>query len=180
MYTPRSGRRVLLIVDMQQGLFNGPENPYEGNRVLANINQLISRAREAGAPIFAARHTGPLGSPIEPGSPLSKLLPDIGVDTKIDTVFDKTRPNCFSGTGLAEWLADAGVGELVIVGMKTEYCIDTTCRAAADLGFQPILIADAHTCMDTPVLSAQAIIEHHNLTLNGPFVRLLSTAACQF
>ncbi|WP_296651173.1 cysteine hydrolase family protein [Paraburkholderia sp.] len=180
MHRARPGRRALLIVDMQQGLFNGPAKPYEGDRVLANINQLIHRAREAGAPIFAARHTGPHGSPIEPGSPLSQLLPGIAVDTKIDTVFDKTRPNCFFGTGLAEWLADAEVGQLVIVGMKTEYCIDTTCRAATDLGFQPILIADAHTCTDTPALPAQAIIEHHNLTLNGPFVRLMSTASCHF
>lgn len=179
-YSPRSGRRALLIVDMQQGLFNGPEKPYEGNRVLANINRLISRAREAGAPIFAARHTGPHGSPVEPGSPLSQLLPDMDVDAKRDTVFDKTRPNCFSGTGLAEWLADNAVGELVVVGMKTEYCIDTTCRAAADLGFQPILIADAHTCMDTPVLPAQTIIEHHNRTLNGPFVKLRTTSEFRF
>lgn len=180
MHSPRSGRRALLIVDMQRGLFNGPDYPYQAERILANINQLIGRAREAGAPIFAARHTGPQGSPIEPGSPLSQLLPDVAVDAERDTVFDKVRPNCFFGTGLADWLSDAGVGELVIVGMKTEYCIDTTCRAAADLAFQPVLVADAHTSMDTPVLPASAIIEHHNLTLNGPFVRLLSTADCHF
>jgi len=180
MCSPSAERRALLVIGMQLGLFNGPEKPYEGDRVLANINQLIGRARGAGAPIFAARHTGPHGSPIEPGSPLSQLLPDIGVDAEMDTVFDKTRPDCFFGTGLREWLADTAVGELVIVGMKTQYCIDTTCRAAADLGFQPIPIADAHTCMDTPVLPAQAIIEHHNPTLNGPFVRLPNTANFQF
>lgn len=99
MYSPRSGRRALLIVDMQRGLFNGPEKPYEGDRILANINELISRARKAGAPIFAARHVGPQGSPIEPGSPLSQLLSDIAVDAEMDTVFDKTRPNCFSAPG---------------------------------------------------------------------------------
>jgi nicotinamidase-related amidase len=64
--------------------------------------------------------------------------------------------------------------------MKTEYCIDTTCRAAADLGIRPILIADAHTSMDSAVLSAKAIIEHHNLTLSGPFATLLNAADCAF
>src|SRR5260221_3419929 len=44
----------------------------------ANTGQLIARAREAGAPIFAARHTGPAGSPIAPGSPLTQLLPQLG------------------------------------------------------------------------------------------------------
>lgn len=180
MHGPRPGRRALLIVDMQQGLFNGPEKPYEGKRILANVSQLISRAHEAGAPVFAARHTGPKGSPIEPGSALAQLLPDLALDLATDTVFDKTRPNCFAGTGLAQWLGAAGVGELVIAGMKTEYCIDTTCRAAADLGFQPVLAADAHTTVDSPGLPAKAIIEHHNRTLNGPFARLLDTANCRF
>jgi len=180
MDKPFSMRYALLVIDMQAGMFNGPEKPYQGDRVLANINQLIEKARVAGVPIFAARHTGPAGSPIEPGSSLSQLLPDLVVDTSTDTVFDKTRPNCFFGTGLAARLTDAGIEELIIVGMKTEYCIDTTCRAAADLGFKPVLVADAHTSMDTSVLSAKTIIEHHNLTLKGPFVTLVNTADFQF
>jgi nicotinamidase-related amidase len=169
-----------LIVDMQKGLFHGPEKPHNGPRVLANVNAVIEKARRAGAPIFVARHTGPQGSPIEPGSPLTELLQDLAVDAMKDAVFDKTRPNCFLGTRLADSLREAAVDELVIVGMKTEYCIDATCRAAADLGFQPLLVADAHTCMDTPVLSAQSIIDHHNRTLNGPFVGLVNTEECEF
>ena len=180
MVHSRPKRPALLIIDMQVGLFNSPDNPYGRDRVLANINQLIQKAREAGAPIFAARHTGPLGSPIEPGSPLWQLLPDLKVDADADTVFDKTKSSCFLGTGLAERLAEAGVNELVIVGMKTQYCIDTTCRVAAELGFEPVLVADGHTCMDTPALPAKAIIEHHNATLNGPFVKLRNTADVQF
>jgi nicotinamidase-related amidase len=180
MRSTQPQRRALLIVDMQVGLFNGPETPHDGTQVLANINELIGKARRAGASIFVARHTGPQGSSIEAGSPLTQLLPDLAVDAMTDAVFDKNRPNCFLGTGLADSLREASVGELVIVGMKTEYCIDSTCRAASDLGFQPVLIADAHTSMDTPVLSAQKIIDHHNRTLNGPFVRLVSTAECEF
>lgn len=64
--------------------------------------------------------------------------------------------------------------------MKTEFCVDTTCRAAAGLGLRPILVADAHTTTDSPLLSAQAIIEHHNRTLGGAFAELLRTADCRF
>ena len=53
-----SPKRALLVIDMQVGLFHGPERPYDGERVLANINRLIGRAHEAGAPVFAVRHTG--------------------------------------------------------------------------------------------------------------------------
>ncbi|MCM3437118.1 isochorismatase family protein, partial [Bacillus licheniformis] len=71
--------------------------------------------------------------------PLAALLPELAIDTVRDIVFDKTRPSCFAGTRLAAWLHAAGIGEIVIAGMKTQYCVDTTCRAAADLGFRAVL-----------------------------------------
>jgi nicotinamidase-related amidase len=168
---PDNKRPALLIIDMQTGLYDGPEKPYERQRVLDNINQLIQRARHAGVPVFAARHTGPAGSPIEVGSPFWQLWPALEVDEARDTVFNKTRPSCFLGTELSQQLAAAQVNELVIVGMKTQYCIDTTCRVAVELGFSVLLPEDAHTCMDTPALSAASIIEHHNATLAGAFVQ---------
>ncbi len=64
--------------------------------------------------------------------------------------------------------------------MKTQYCVDTTCRAAGDLGFRAVLVADAHTCMDTPALAAERIVAHHNATLAGPFAVLTTTEACVF
>ncbi|MEX6501053.1 cysteine hydrolase family protein [Pseudomonas zhanjiangensis] len=180
MPKPAAKRPALLIVDMQVGLFHGPQAPYQGQRILTNINRLIGKARSAGAPVFFARHSGPAGSPIEPGSPFWQLLPELAVDTASDVVFDKTRPSCFFATDLGERLATLGVDRLVIAGMKTQYCIDTTCRAAAELGLQPLLVADAHSCMDTPVASAQTIIEHHNLTLGGAFVQLQDTDELAF
>ena len=43
--------------------------------------------------------------------------------------------------------------------MKTDYCVDTTCRATRDLGIPAVLVADAHTTTDSPVLEAQTIVE---------------------
>ncbi|OPA85159.1 cysteine hydrolase [Pseudomonas fluorescens] len=162
---------ALLIIDMQIGLFDGPDKPFERERVLETINTLIQRTRKADAPIFVARHTGPAGSPIEAGSPLWQLWPGLDVDTARDHLFNKTRPSCFLGTDLAQQLAAAHVNELVVVGMKTQFCVDTTCRVAVELGFSVVLPEDAHTCMDTPALKAEAIIEHHNATLAGAFVK---------
>lgn len=162
---------ALLIIDMQTGLYDGPEKPFERERVLATINQLIQRARNANAPIFVARHTGPEGSPIAAGSPLWQLWHGLDVDESRDHLFNKTRPSCFLGTDLAQQLNAAQVNELVIVGMKTQFCIDTTCRVAVELGLSVVLPEDGHTCMDTPALKAQAIIEHHNAKLAGAFVK---------
>lgn len=173
-------RPALLIIDLQVGLFHGPEKPREGEQVLSAINGLIHRARVAQAPIFAVRHTGPAGSPIEAGSPLWQLLPTLTVDPARDVVFNKTRPSCFLDTDLARQLHDAAINELVITGLKTQYCVDTTCRVAVELGFKVTLVTDAHTCMDTPHLPAKAIIEHHNATLAGAFVQCLNSADVAF
>jgi nicotinamidase-related amidase len=171
---------ALLIIDMQVGLFHGPEKPHEGERSLANIQQLIKKARLQNVPVFAVRHTGPEGSPIAAGSPFWQLLPELGLDAEIDVLFNKSRPNAFHGTELAQQLTAAQIDDLYIVGMKSQFCIDSTCRAAADQGFKPLLVADAHTCMDTAALPAQAIIDHHNATLGGAFARLINSADVTF
>ena len=50
----------------------------------------------------------------------------------------------------------------------------------AELGVRPVLVSDAHTCMDTPGLGAEAIVAHHNLTLGSGFATLCVTEAVQF
>ncbi|MNP06789.1 Isochorismatase family protein YecD [compost metagenome] len=107
-------------------------------------------------------------------------MPALAVDPARDIVFDKARPSAFFATSLADQLREAAIDELVIVGLKTQYCVDTNCRVARELGFNVVLVSDAHTCMDTPGLPAEAIIAHHNLTLGGAFTSLQSTADVQF
>ncbi|MCF3193550.1 cysteine hydrolase family protein [Pseudomonas bubulae] len=164
---------ALLILDMQVGLLHGPDKPQAGEALLETLNSLLSKARTAGAPVFFARHIGPPGSPIEPGSPLTQLVPELVLQGD-EVIFEKSRPNAFARTDLADQLQALGVEGVVITGMKTQYCVDSTCRAARDLGFDTVLIADGHTCSDTPALKAEQIIAHHNATLAGPFCRVIN------
>ncbi|WP_301285903.1 isochorismatase family protein [Lysinibacillus endophyticus] len=62
---------------------------------------------------------------------------------------------------------------ITVVGVRTEYCVDTTCRRALSLGYQVTLIADGHTTIDD-ILPAKQIIEHHNINLSK-----LSAADCK-
>lgn len=68
---------ALLVLDMQVGLVHGPDRPWRGPELLETVNALLHKARSAGAGIFLARHIGPVGSPIEPGSPLTLLAPEL-------------------------------------------------------------------------------------------------------
>lgn len=170
---------ALLILDMQVGLFHGPEKPWQAERLLNTINELLSKAQAAGAPVLLARHVGPPGSPIEPGSALTCLIDELQLSGN-EHVFEKTRPSAFAGTDLVERLNAAGAHGVVIVGLKTQYCVDSTCRAARDLGFDAVLIEDGHSCADTPIHKAEQIVAHHNATLAGPFCRVVQSQGWQF
>ena len=131
---------ALLILDIQVGLVHGPEKPWRCEALLETVNTLMDKARSARAPVFLARHIGPVGSPIEPGSPLTEVAQELKL-LGDEVVFEKRRPNAFEMTDLADNLRSRGVTGVVITGMKTQYCVDSTCRAARDLGFDAVLIA---------------------------------------
>lgn len=170
---------ALLILDMQVGLVHGPDKPWAGEALLDTLNKLMRSAREAGSPIFLARHIGPPGSPIEAGSPLTELVRDLQLRGD-EVIFEKKRPSAFVGTDLAVLLQEHGCEGIVVTGMKTQYCVDSTCRAARDCGFDAVLIADGHTCSDTSSLRAEAIVAHHNTTLAGPFCRVVQAQDWSF
>ena len=170
---------ALLILDMQVGLVHGPDKPWRGPALIDTLNGLMRSAREKGAPIFLARHIGPAGSPIEPGSSLTELVQELELLGN-EVIFDKKRPNAFAQTDLATLLRERGCEGVVVTGMKTQYCVDSTCRAARDCGFDAVLIANGHTCSDTPELKAEAIVAHHNATLAGPFCRVVQAEEWTF
>lgn len=56
--------------------------------------------------------------------------------------------------------------------IQTEYCIDTTCRRAFILGYNTFLVKDGHSTWNSPILTADQIIDQHNRVLGGYFVSL--------
>ncbi|SCK12676.1 cysteine hydrolase family protein [Vogesella sp. LIG4] len=172
-------RSALLIIDMQYGLYHAPDKPWQREQLLANIGSLVTRARRTGTLLLAARHTGPADSPIAAGSPLWQLLPELALEQNDAIIFNKTRPSCFQGTELAALLAQHDIQRLIICGMKTQYCVDSTVRAAAERGLQCVLVADAHSCADTPQLPASQIVAHHNATL-AAFASIQPASEIQF
>jgi nicotinamidase-related amidase len=121
-----------VFLDMQVGLMVGPDKPWRGEALLNTLNRLMDKARNAGAPIFLARHIGPVGSPIEPGSPLTELVQELALQGD-EIVFEKSRPNAFIQTDLVAQLQQHGCEGVVVTGMKTQYCVDSTLRAAREL-----------------------------------------------
>lgn len=81
-----------------------------------------------------------------------------------DIRVSKRARNSFHDTTLHRLLQQRGVSQLVICGLQTEFCVDTTVRQALPLGCGVTLAADAHSTADG-VLRAEQVIAHHNRTL---------------
>ena len=162
---------ALLLIDIQQGLFTHPLEPYQGDAVVARIAALLKRARHRHVPVFHVRHDGGEGSALAKGSPgwfhHSAVAP-----RGDEPIIDKMHSSAFHDTDLRDRLSRNGIDHLIVAGLQTEYCVDSACRTAVALGYRVTLVEDGHTTYDTPVLSAVQIVMHHNHTLDGSLVDL--------
>jgi nicotinamidase-related amidase len=171
---------ALLVIDVQCGMFANPASPpHEGEAIVARTAGLIERARAAGTPVIYVQHDGGPSNPLALGKPGFPFRPELAPRPE-DPVVVKHHCSAFQDTELAEILALRGIDHLTICGMQTEFCVDTSCRAAYERGFKVTLVSDAHTTFDGPVLPAEAIIRHHNALLGDGFVRLRDAEGIQF
>lgn len=174
-----SNNAALLVIDMQVGNFEGSAPVYGGSDLLAKISSLITRARAAGVPVVYVQHRGPAGAIDQPGTPRWEIHPAIA-PVKGDVVVQKRHPDAFQATSLQRELEARGIERLIITGIQTQYCIDTTCRRAYSLGYDVTLIKDAHSTWDTDHLTAPQIIAHHNEVLGGWFAELKEAKEIDF
>jgi len=176
-------KSALLVIDVQRGLFEAVPAPYDADAVVGRINSLATRARTAGVPVVFVQHERD-GSPLQHGSPKWRLDPRLVVEPK-DVVLRKTTPDCFLRTELGDLLESWGTEKLFICGYASEFCVDTTTRRAAALGFPVVLVSDAHTTHDKEHASGEEIRAHHNATLPnltsfGPVIKAQLAEAISF
>jgi len=171
---------ALLIIDIQNDYFPGGAMELAGSEAAGQqAAKLIEACRSKGLPVIHIQHisTRPGASFFVPGTPgvdiHASVLPRAG-----ETVIQKNFPNSFRDTPLLQHLRDHQITRLVIAGMMTQMCIDTTVRAAADLGFACSLAHDACATrslsfggVDVPAASVQAAFL---AALNGLFAKVQS------
>ncbi|MPW45518.1 cysteine hydrolase family protein [Acinetobacter guerrae] len=142
-------KKALLVIDVQNDYFEGGAMPLAlPELALAHINQLEALFLAENLPIIYVQHINtPEALFFRPETHGVALHPQLQVrDDSI--VIEKTLPNSFLKTSLGYTLQHLHIEQLVITGMMTHMCIDSTTRAAAECGYQPILIADATATRD--------------------------------
>jgi nicotinamidase-related amidase len=163
--------KALVVIDVQVGILpdEGARRPAVRERfddVRRRIFGLVGEARDQGLPVIFVQHDGEPGDRLETGTPGWEICPDLGRASD-DIVVRKKACDAFHDTTLQEVLSSRGVDHLVVAGLMTQYCVDTTCRRAVSLGYDVTLVADAHTAADTRTLTVEQIVDHHNGLLNG-------------
>lgn len=175
-------KSCLFLIDAQESF---RRRPYFTERdvpaYLAAQNALIQACQKHGVPIVRIFHVdGPKTAQnafaVESGfvRPLEGLTP-----LEPAATFHKSRHSALVGTGLDVWLTQNGIGRLVISGIRTEQCCETTARHASDLGFQVDYVTDATLTFDmqhedsTPLVAAD-IRARTAAVLKDRFARICS------
>lgn len=164
---------ALILIDVQNAVLDQSASP--GRQPLVDKAQtqmalrlqgVLSRARARGMTIIFVQHNDPPGGPLEPESAGWRIREEVAPRAG-EPVVQKWSCDSFHDTVLHEILQAAGIGDLIIGGNATQFCIDTTCRRAVSLGYDVTLPADGHMTGDAGDLRFDQIIAHHNATLDG-------------
>jgi nicotinamidase-related amidase len=173
--------KALLVIDVQ----NGFRDPVWGRRnnpgFEENIERLIAAWRSRRWPVVFVRHDS-----VEPGSPLApgqtgNALQDV-VGGEPDLLVAKHVNSAFFGEpDLHEWLQRRGLGGVVVSGITTNHCCETTARMAGNLGYETWFALDATFTFDRRdlggnVISADELARVTAANLSGEFATVLSTA----
>lgn len=167
-------KKAIIVIDVQNIMFEYEDGVYKKDDILSNIQRVISKGRERDVPIIYVQHNTGLSGILTRDTHEWQIHHAISPEED-DMVIEKNQCNSFSDTGLVDYLIDADISSLVILGMQTEFCVDTSCRAAHTIGFKNILVSDAHSTFNTEVLSAKQIIDHHNSIIDGRFATIKTT-----
>ena len=157
------GRMALLVYDMQVGIVS--QLP-DGDEIVARVGEVLAAAREGGFRVFFSRHVSlpkelmgvfqlrqamawqrvekveDVRQPFPPDAPHTRIVPQLA-PLPSEAVSDKISMSAFEGTFLNMAMRDLGLFSFAVCGIATEIGIEPTVRHGTDLGYVPVVVADA-------------------------------------
>ena len=156
---------ALLVIDAQESFrqraddWASTANP----AVLENIALLVAHARQEGDEVVWITHAEPgSGGVFDPANGFVRVI-DVLAPLESEQAVTKTTVNAFGSTDLEERLRRGGIRRLVVCGIRTEQCCETTTRVAADLGFEVEFVTDATTTSSIPAAGALAAVSGEDI-----------------
>jgi len=175
-------KTCLLVIDVQESFRHRPFfTERDLPAYLAAQNALVEGCVARGVPVVRIFHSDGPETPQNPFAQASgQVRPLAGLaDFDAAATFTKSRHSALVGTGLDVWLTRQGIGRLIVSGIRTEQCCETTTRHASDLGWSVDYVTDATLTWDMAqpdgrLLPAQDIKDRTATVLAGRFATLCS------
>ncbi|MFC9689420.1 isochorismatase family protein [Kribbella sp. NPDC056951] len=184
-------RTALLVVDVQESFRVRPSWQVVNHPDIADrVGRLVTAARAAGDLVVWVLHTEPgTGTAFDPASGHVRLIEGLE-PVEGEPVITKTAHNAFTTTNLQQIFTQHGVTSVVVSGIRTEQCCETTARVASDLGYDVVFVTEATATMPLPhwtlpadasveeiladprTLSAEAVTERTEYALAGRFATI--------
>lgn len=150
---------ALLVIDVQNGVVEGA---HERDKVVANVGNLVEKARREEVPVVWVQHSG---EGLSRGSNEWEIVSELSPD-EAEPLVEKNYGDSFEDTTLETVLSGLGVGRLIVAGAQTDACIRSTLHGAFARGYDVTLVSDAHTTEDQSGWGAPPpgqVITHTNL-----------------
>lgn len=172
---------VHLAIDIQNNFYHAPYWIDDGfDDFKANIITLINGLKAINIPTLQIIHVEQSGNWAKPSG---NNIPMEFMPTDLDGIFEKTVHNALTDSGLHEWLKANNVRNIIISGLRTEQCCETTTRVASDFGFHVDYVTEAtHTFPMTheasgTIFTANEIKLKTELVLNARFADIHTIAS---
>jgi nicotinamidase-related amidase len=158
--------RALIVIDVQESFRQQPLWAAISNPGIAEqVRRLAGQARSGGDLVIWVLHTEPgTGTVFDPASGHVRLMAGL-TPAAGEPLITKTSHNAFTTTNLQQLLTARGIRDLVICGIRTEQCCETTARVASDLGYEVTFVIDA---------TATSPIAHRNAPADRTVAELLA------
>lgn len=176
-------KSALVIIDVQNDYFPGGVNELtDVVKAGENCRKALDFFRNQNLPVFFIQHVNDAPQPtfFAPGSRGVEIYDKIKPQTG-ESVIVKHAPSSFYGTSLAAELEEKGITHLVIVGMMTHMCVDTTVRAAKDYGYEMTVLSDAcatkPACWNGEEVPAEQVQNVYMASLAEGFAQVVTTEA---
>lgn len=159
-------KKALLVIDCQKALVEA--KPYAIDACSKTWQRAIQKARSQGMEVIYVRHQD---DDLVFGSGGWEIHESLTPQSS-EKIVDKFYNSAFKATGLAAYLNQKGIDNLVMIGMLTNNCMDTTVRVAFELGYEVSVIEHGSTTFDDEDIQASLLIDYHESLWDGNFARV--------
>ncbi|MBQ3704664.1 MAG: cysteine hydrolase [Oscillospiraceae bacterium] len=149
----------LIVMDMQKGLMGN--ELYNFDHFLENTGKVLRAARENGIEVIYVQHDDGPGSGLTQGDEAFEIAEQVAPQAG-EKIFTKNHGSCFGNKDFTKYLEDAGDDTLIIMGLLTNFCVNTTVQSAFERGYKVLIPEGTNSTFDNQYMTGETAYKFFN------------------